>query len=86
MKLKNLLVALTSLSAVVVPLAAHAGTTASPNTGKISNLSGMGPRQSAAVRGKQKADGAVIALVSVGAAAAGYGIYRAVEDNKSMGS
>ncbi len=86
MKLKNALVALTALGVFASPLAAHAGTTASAATGKITNVSGMGVRQSTAVRSKQKADGALVALAVVGTAAGGYGIYKAVDDDKSNGS
>lgn len=81
MKFKNAPVALTAFSVFAAPLAAHADT-----TGKISNVSDMGARQSTAVRGEHKADSAIIALAAVGAAAAGYGIYKAVDGDKSKGS
>lgn len=87
MKLKTALVALTALGVFGSPIAAQAGTTASAATGKIANVAGMGVRQSTNVRAKQKADGAIVALAVVGAAAGGYGIYKAVDDgDKSNGS
>jgi hypothetical protein len=86
MKLTNTLAVMAAVGVLVSPIAAQAGTTASAATGKIANVSGMGARQSTAVNSKQKADGAIIALAVVGAAAAGYGIYKAVDDDKSNGS
>lgn len=86
MKLKIALMAVTAIGVFTSPIAAQAGTTASAATGKIANVSGMGVRQSTAVRSKQKADGAIVALAVLGVGAAGYGIYEAVDDNKSNGS
>ncbi|MBH0114338.1 hypothetical protein I5E68_15440 [Novosphingobium sp. YJ-S2-02] len=86
MKVKNILLSLAAAGALAAPVAAQAGTTASASTGKIANLSGVGERQSTAVKGKQKAEAGVIVLGVVAAAAVGYGIYEAVDDDKSDGA
>lgn len=86
MKLKNALLSLTAAAIFVAPISAQAGTTASASTGKIASLSGIGERKSASVKPKQKLEGAVLVLAVVGAAAGGYGIYKAVDDDKSSGS
>ncbi len=85
MKVKNALLALAAVSAVAAPVAASAGTKASASTGKIASVSGFGQRQSVAVKGKNKADGGVIAVAVLAAGAAGYGLYEALDD-KSNGS
>lgn len=91
MKLKNILLSLTATAMIAAPVAAQAGTTASASTGKIASLSGIGARKSAAVTPKKKLEGAVLLLAVAGAAAGGYGIYKAVEeatedDNTSNGA
>jgi len=86
MQLKNALVALTAFCAFSAPLVAHADMTASAAPGKISNVSGMGARQSTDVRGNQKADRAILVLAAVVPTACGYGIYKAVDDDKFKGS
>ncbi|WP_404480174.1 hypothetical protein [Novosphingobium sp. BL-52-GroH] len=86
MKLKNIMLSVAAAGVLAAPVAAQAGTTASAATGKIANVSGLGARQSMAVKGKQKADSAIIVLAVVGAGAAGYGIYEATKDDKSNGS
>ncbi|GAB7551063.1 hypothetical protein NRB_05600 [Novosphingobium sp. 11B] len=87
MKLKNVLVVAMAAAGVLgSPIAAHASATASAATGTIANVSSNGARQSTAVRSKHKADGEVVALAVVGTAVAGYGIYKAVDDDKSKGS
>lgn len=87
MKLKNAVFSLTAAAILAVPVAAQAGTTASASTGKIASLSGVGERKSAAVKPKQKLEGAVVALAVAAVAAGSYGIYKAVdEDNASNGS
>lgn len=86
MKLKNALLSLTAAALLAAPVAAQAGTTAAASTGKIASLSGIGERKSTSVKPKQNIDGAILALALVGAAAGGYGIYKAVDDNKSNGS
>lgn len=80
MKLKNILLSLTATAMIAAPVAAQAGTTASASTGKIASLSGIGARKSAAVKPKQKLEGAVLVLAVIGAAAGGYGVYKAVDD------
>lgn len=87
MKLKNALLSLTAAALVAAPVAAQAGTTASASTGKISSLAGIGERKSAAVKPKQKLGAAVAVLAVLGAAAGGYGVYKAIDDdNASNGS
>lgn len=86
MNLKNIMLSAAAAGMLAAPVAAQAGTTASASTGKISSVSGLGSRQSMAVKGKQKADSAIVVLAVVGAAAAGYGIYEAVKDDKSDGA
>jgi hypothetical protein len=86
MKLKNAMLSLTAAAMLVAPVAAQAGTSASASTGKIASLSGIGERKSAPVKAKQKLEGGILVLAVVGAAAGGYGIYKAVDDNKSNGS
>lgn len=86
MKLKNALVAMAAMGVLVSPVAAQAGTTAAAATGKIVNVSDMGARKSTAVRSKQKADAGVVVIALLGAGAAGFGVYKAVDDDKSNGS
>lgn len=83
MKLKNILLSLTATAMIAAPVAAQAGTTASASTGKIASLSGIGARKSAAVVPKQRLEGATLLLAIAGAGLAGYGIYKAVEDDNT---
>ena len=86
MKLHNALAAMIAVSVLVPPLPAQAGTTVSAPTAKAASVWGIGVRRSTAVRSAQKADRAAIAIVVVGAVAASYGIYTAVDNDKSNGS
>lgn len=86
MKLKHTLLALTGAAVLAAPVAAQAGTTAAASVGKITSVSGVGERRSASVKAKQKADGTVVVVGLLAAAAAGYGTYEAVKDDKSDGA
>lgn len=86
MKLKQTMLALGAAAVLAAPVAAQAGTTAAASVGKISSLSGVGERRSAAVKAKNKADGGVVVLGLLAAGAAGFGVYKAVDDDKSNGS
>lgn len=81
MKLYNALVAVAAACILVSPIAAQAGAFAS--VGKISNLSGVGGRQSTAVQKKNNASAGVVFLAS-GAAVAGIALV--MDDDKSSGS
>ncbi|EZP66688.1 hypothetical protein BV97_05744 [Novosphingobium resinovorum] len=84
MKLNKVLAAVAAAGFLVSPIAAQAGTSAS--AGKISNLSGVGARQSTAVQKKNNASAGVgvLALLAAGAAVAGVALV--VDDDKSNGS
>lgn len=86
MKLKHTLLALAGAAVLAAPVAAQAGTTAAASVGKISSVAGIGERRSVAVKAKQKADGAVVVVGLLAAAAGGYGVYTAVDDDKSDGA
>ncbi|MEE4453943.1 hypothetical protein [Novosphingobium resinovorum] len=86
MKLKQTLLTLSAAAMIAAPVAAQAGTTAAASVGKISNLSGVGERRSTDVKAKQKADGTLVVVGLLAAGAAGFGIYKAVDDDKSNGS
>lgn len=86
MKLKNALVAVAIMGVLMSPVAAQAGTPSAAAAGKIVKVSDMGARKSTAVRGKQKADAGVVVIALLGAGAAGFGVYKAVDDDKSNGS
>ncbi|EJU15066.1 hypothetical protein LH128_00742 [Sphingomonas sp. LH128] len=85
--IKKTLLSLSVAAMVAAPVAAQAGTTASASVGKISNLSGVGARQSSVVKKKNNAESGTIILAALGVAAVGAGIYViADDDNKSNGS
>lgn len=83
MKLKSALIALGASALVVAPVAAQAGTAASASVGKVASLSSVGARQTSSVEKKQKAGSGVWLLAALGAAAAGFGIYKAVDDDNT---
>ncbi|TYC85098.1 hypothetical protein [Novosphingobium sp. BW1] len=80
MKLKTAILALGAATALVAPMAAQAGTSASASVGKVSSLSGVGVRQSAPVEKKRQAEAGVIVLGVLAGAAAVYGIVELVDD------
>ncbi|MEE4454751.1 hypothetical protein [Novosphingobium resinovorum] len=87
MYLKKALLSLSAAGMVLAPVAAQAGTTAAASVGNLSSLSGVGERQSTAVKKKNGADSGTVILAVVGAAAIGGGIYALVDKkDKSNGS
>lgn len=86
---KNTLFGLSALAMLAAPVAANAGTNAAASSlsaGKIASLKGVGERKSAGVKAKNNADAGVTILGVLAAGAAGFGVYKAVDDNKSNGS
>ncbi|EJL35189.1 hypothetical protein PMI02_00224 [Novosphingobium sp. AP12] len=83
MKLKN---ALTSAGMAAAPVAAQAGTAAAASTVKIASVAGTAECKATTVKAKQNlaADSLLLALFAPGAA--GFGVAKAVDDNKSDGS
>jgi hypothetical protein len=77
---------LTGAEMVAAPLAAQAGTAAAASTVKIGSVAGPAERESTIVKAKQilAADSLLLALLTTGAA--GFGVAKAVDDNKSDGS